>query len=162
MHRRGDVVNNSARRRAAREANRPHNRHRAHVALARAQGCRCRPDVVLKVDGIGATIYHEAVCPLEHRGTTVSCIVPRGGSDGTPVLFDLDAAIDVAVRAKTMVMAVLADEPVSIIPEGVDIPAAMAEFCDIQIVTRLDGSTIRLATIGDDVVASMVQGRVKR
>lgn len=144
------MSNNSARRRAEREASRPHDRHRAHTAVARAQGCRCRPDVVLHTNSIGADMYHQGGCPLEHAGTTVSCIVPRGGTDGTPVLFAIDAAIDVAVQAKTMVIAMLADEAITIIPDSVDVPPSIAEFCDIQTVTRLDGSMVRLATIGGE------------
>lgn len=79
----------------------------------------------------------------------------------TPVLFDADTAITVAVNTNTMVMAMFGDEPLIVIPAGTDVPPFVAEFCDIDTVHRLDGSTVKLATIPDDVALQMF-GRCER
>lgn len=150
-------MNRAERRRAEREAQKPQHRRRAHRAVARAQGCRCQPDVVVHVDGIGADMFHERGCALEHAGTKVSVIVQRGGVD-LPVLFDADAAIDLAVSMGTLVLAVVGDDPVMIAPAGVDLPPLAAEWCNVETVTRLDGATVRLATIPDEAVAAMTAG----
>lgn len=125
---------------------------RAAYDQAKAAGCTCRPDIAYRPSGM-VDVRHDADCPLVDAGQTA--VVVAGGV--MPVAVDLTGAIDLALRGDVMVMG--AAEAVVIVPDTVDVPPMIAEFCDITRIAR-NGRSVAVCSISDEMAAHMLrQGR---
>ncbi len=130
----------------------PTQARRVAYDQAKRAGCTCRPAIAYRPSKI-VEVAHDADCPLSNAGQTAALAVTRGDSL-LPVTLDLTGAIDLALRGDVMVMGV--DEGVIVVPDSLDVPPMIAEFCDIERITRPDGRVVRICSIPDDQVEAML------
>ena len=76
------------------------------------------------------------------------------GGGAVPVTLDLTGAIELALRGDVMVLGVA--EGVIVVPDSVDVPPTVAEWCDIERITRPDGRVVRICSIPDEQVEAML------
>jgi len=125
------------------------------MALARAQasaaGCRCRPDVVYRPAGM-VEVAHEPDCLLANSGQ--SLVLAEG--QGVPSVYDLTTAARLAVATGAVVVSLA--EAVLVAMEGVEFPAIVAEYFQIERVT-FEGHVVRVATMPNEMLGD-VMGQV--